>query len=103
MSSMYDEYEGQIKQYIADGYNLKEIWKKLLEEEKIYGEYCGLYWFCRRRGIVANCKRICENCKYCDTYYVPDFDSNIRVCNKHKCQIRAKRVPRWCNDGFEKR
>lgn len=100
--SMFDEWSDEIRLYIAAGYNLKEIWR-MLTKQGLHCDYNSLYWYCRKHGITANSERVCKNCTYCDTYDVPDFNSKIRVCNKHKCQIRAKIVPRWCNDGFEER
>lgn len=67
MSSIYDEYEGEIKQYILEGYNIKEISKKLNEEHGLYGCYNGIYDFCRRHGIVAKAERHCKNCQNCGT------------------------------------
>lgn len=103
MSSIYDEYEGEIKQYILEGYNIKEISKKLNEEHGMYGCYNGFYDFCRRHGIVAKAERHCKNCQNCDTYLNMDNGYKVRVCNAEKAVINAKYVPRWCNDRFEKK
>lgn len=97
--SMYAPYIDLIKNNIKDGYNIKEINEKL-KEEGVYGEYSGLYWFCRNHGIVAEVKRTCRNCKNCVEYENKEIGSITRVCNAEKAVIKAKIVPRWCNNRF---
>lgn len=98
--SMYEPYIEQIKLYIAAGYNLKEIHRKL-EKSGAYGTYNGFYDFCRRHGIVAKAGRFCTDCQNCDTYFDMENGYEVRVCNVEKAIIKAKYVPRWCNGRFK--
>lgn len=98
--SMYEPYIELINKYITDGYNLKEIHKKL-EENGVYGTYNTFYDFCKRHGIIAKAGRICKNCQNCDKYYDMENGYEVRVCNAEKAVIKAKYVPRWCDGRFK--
>lgn len=99
--SMYEPYVGLINQYVEDGYNLKEINKKL-EEQGVYGSYGTFFGFCQKHGISAQ-KQKCGDCVNCAEYDYKETGGNIRVCLAENRVVKAKVLPKFCNGRFQAR
>lgn len=100
--SMYEPFMEQIRQYISEGYNLKEINMKLRNKYGVYGTYNSFYSFCKSRGITAR-KQECGDCIHCKEYDYKEIGGKIRICLEENRVVRARTFPGFCSGRFKAR
>lgn len=96
-------YREKIIELAKQGFNMKEM-LPYLEKEGLYISYEALAIYCKKTGIKTSATRICDYCRYDERFPVMSTNrKDIRICKLYGYGHYAKTVPRWCDDGFERK